>query len=110
MLSAMGVLARLRGLRGTAFDVFGYSEERRTERKLVEEYVATVESLLGNLDGEHLPIAVEIASIPERIRGYGPVKVRHLRDAKAREAELLEQWRDPAAARRAKTIPIRAAA
>jgi len=109
MLGAMRVLARLKGLRGTALDVFGYSKERRTERKLVEDYRATIESLLGRLDAERLPIAVEIAGIPELIRGYGHVKERHLEDAKAREAELLEQFRDPGA-RKSRTIPIRAAA
>ena len=51
----------------------------------------------------------EIASIPEFIRGYGPVKVRHLRDAKSREADLLARWRNPEAASRPH-IPIRAAA
>jgi indolepyruvate ferredoxin oxidoreductase len=109
MLGAMRFLARFKGLRGTALDIFGYSKERRTERKLIDEYRATVESLLGKLDDERLPIAVEIAGIPELIRGYGHVKDRHLKDAKAREAELLEQFRDPAA-RKSRTIPIRAAA
>jgi indolepyruvate ferredoxin oxidoreductase len=110
MLGAMRVLAKLKGLRGTPLDIFGYSAERRTERKLIDEYRGTVESLLGSLDAERLPIAVEIAAIPELIRGFGHVKERHLADAKAREAELLEQFRDPAAARKPRTIAIRAAA
>jgi indolepyruvate ferredoxin oxidoreductase len=110
MLGAMRVLAKLKALRGTPLDVFGYSAERRTERKLIEEYRATVESLLGSLDAERLPIAVEIAAIPELIRGFGHVKDRHLADARAREAQLLEQLRDPAAARKSRTISIRAAA
>jgi indolepyruvate ferredoxin oxidoreductase len=110
MLSLMRVLARFKFLRGTALDPFGYSSERRTERALVAEYRATIEKLLQELTPERLPIGVEIASIPELIRGYGHVKERHLKDAKAREAELLETWRDPAAARRARSIPIRAAA
>ncbi|HYC36261.1 MAG TPA: indolepyruvate ferredoxin oxidoreductase family protein [Usitatibacter sp.] len=107
MLSAMGVLAKLKGLRGTALDVFGYSAHRRTERRLIDDYRATIESLLPHLSAERVGLAAEIASIPEFIRGYGPVKERHLRQAKAREAQLLAQWRDPAPATR---IPIRVAA
>ena len=109
MLGAMRVLAKLKGLRGTPLDVFGYSEERRTERRLIEEYRATVEELLQGLEGGHHALAVEIASIPEFIRGFGHVKARHLRDAKAREAKLLEQWRNPKAAAAAR-IPIAVAA
>ena len=63
-----------------------------------------VTELLENLDAARVPLAAEIASIPEFIRGYGPVKERHLADAKAREAQLLAQWRDPAG-----TLPSRGA-
>jgi indolepyruvate ferredoxin oxidoreductase len=93
MMSAFSVLARLRGLRGTPFDIFGYSRERRTERRLIASYRAVVEELLGKLSPANLALAVEIASIPEHIRGYGHVKERHLADAKAREAELLSAFR-----------------
>ena len=109
MLGAMRLLAKLKFLRGSAFDVFGYSEERRAERRLIDEYRATVEKLLADLDAARLPLAVEIASIPEFIRGYGHVKARHLTGARQREAQLLDQWRDPRAASRAR-IPIKAAA
>jgi indolepyruvate ferredoxin oxidoreductase len=109
MLSAMRVLAKLKGLRGTALDVFGYSAERREERALIGEYRKVVEELLTVLDARRIDLAAEIASIPEFIRGYGPVKARHLKDAKAREAELLAQWRDPERTVGAR-IPIRAAA
>ena len=109
MLKAMGWLAKMKGLRGTAFDVFGYSAERRAERALVDEYRKTVEGLLEGLTAANVALAAEIAAIPEFIRGYGPVKERHLKDAKAREASLLEQWRDPSAAARGR-IPIKAAA
>jgi indolepyruvate ferredoxin oxidoreductase len=108
MLKAMSLLAKMKGLRGSALDVFGYSAERRRERALIEEYRATIESLLEGLAADRVALAAEIAAIPEFIRGYGPVKERHLRDAKAREASLLAQWRDPQAA--AKRIPILVAA
>jgi indolepyruvate ferredoxin oxidoreductase len=110
MLSAMRVLARLKFLRGTAFDVFGYSAERRTERSLIADYELVVNELLDKLDTGRVALAAEIAAIPEFIRGYGPVKERHLKDARAREAQLLAQWRDPSDAARARRIPIRAAA
>ncbi len=111
MLGAMRVLARMRGLRGTPLDVFGYSEERRTERSLIAEYERVIEELLQSLDGKRVALAAEIASVPEYIRGYGPVKVRHLRDARAREADLLARWRNPSDATPPRiTIPIRAAA
>jgi len=109
MLKAMGVLAKLRFLRGTPLDVFGYAKERRVERQLVADYRKTVFGLLEGLTPANIEVAAEIAAIPEFIRGYGHVKDRHLADAKSRESQLLEQWRNPslAAARR---IPIRAAA
>jgi indolepyruvate ferredoxin oxidoreductase len=110
MLGAMRVLAKLRFLRGTPLDVFGYSAERRSERKLIEDYEGVLAELLDKLDGRRVALAAEIASIPEFIRGYGPVKARHLKDAKAREAQLLAQWRDPASTTPARRIPIRAAA
>ncbi len=84
MRKALGVLAGMKGLRGTAFDVFGYTEERRTERALIQEYRACVDELLAGLSPERLALAVEIARIPEDIRGYGHVKERHLQ-ARARQ-------------------------
>ncbi len=93
MRIAFGVLAKLKFLRGTALDPFGHTEERRTERRLVEEYEATVAELLGRLSRENHALAVEIASVPEHIRGYGHIKRRHLDGAKKKEAELLAQFR-----------------
>ena len=95
MFTAFGVLSKLRFLRGTALDVFGYTEERRMERKLIQDYFATVSSLLDGLDTANAALAAEIASIPEQIRGYGHVKDAHLEAAKAREAELLASWNKP---------------
>ena len=109
MFKAMAMLARLRFLRATPLDIFGYTHERRTERQLIADYRKTVEGLLGELDAARLGLAVEIASVPELIRGYGHVKVRHLAAARTHEAELLERWRNPQSASRP-TIPIRAAA
>jgi indolepyruvate ferredoxin oxidoreductase len=83
------VLASLKGLRGTAFDVFGRTEERRAERALIGEYQAMVRALLPELDAQRLDHAIEVASVPESIRGYGHVKARHLQAARQRWSELL---------------------
>ena len=95
VFTAFGLLAKLRGLRGTALDVFGYTDERRGERALIGEYEQTVASLFGKLDSGNVDLAAEIASIPEHIRGYGHVKHANLGKAKAREAELLAEWNNP---------------
>ena len=93
MMAAFRILAKLKGLRGTPFDVFGMSEERKTERRLIGEYEATIAELLEQLDGENQKLAVEIASVPEHIRGFGHVKRRHLGEAKKKEAELIAAFR-----------------
>jgi indolepyruvate ferredoxin oxidoreductase len=101
MLPAFRVLARLKGLRGTVFDIFGYSEERKTERALIGAYEKTVDELLASLSHDNHALAVEIASLPEHIRGFGPVKARHLTEARAKEAALLARFRAPAQPRQA---------
>lgn len=95
MLKAFGLLAKLKGLRGGMFDVFGYTAERRMERQLIADYEATISALLPKLDAGNVDLAAEIASIPEHIRGFGHVKEEHLAKAKAREAELLAEWDNP---------------
>ena len=95
MMKAFGVLAKFKGLRGTALDVFGYTAERKMERALIGEYRQTVASLLPKLTAENLAQAVAIASIPEDIRGYGHVKERHLNSAKQKEATLLAAFGKP---------------
>jgi indolepyruvate ferredoxin oxidoreductase len=92
VFTAFRMLAKLRFLRGTPLDVFGYTAERRGERALVDQYFATVERMLEGLDAGNAALAAQIASIPEVIRGYGHVKDAHLHQARAREAELLGRW------------------
>ncbi len=87
------LLAKFKFLRGTAFDPFGYTVERRRERALVREYEMMLEEVLARLSGENHHIAVALAAIPEKIRGFGHVKMRHLKAAKAEEAALLDQLR-----------------
>jgi indolepyruvate ferredoxin oxidoreductase len=93
MRGTFGLLARMKGLRGTAFDIFGRTEERRTERALIEQYKACIDELLRGLSIERLQSAVEIARIPEDIRGYGHVKARHLSAAKPKWDQLMARWR-----------------
>ena len=93
MMKAFGLLRRFKGLRGTAFDPFGYTAERRTERKLIADYEALMSEVLGKLNADNHPLAVGLAVIPEKIRGFGHVKLRNLKAAKADEAALLEQFR-----------------
>ena len=97
MMGAFSMLAKLKGLRGTAFDLFGHTEERRTERRLIADYEALLNELLTRLTTENHPLCVALAAIPEKIRGFGHVKERHLGAAKAEEATLLAQLRDGSA-------------
>jgi indolepyruvate ferredoxin oxidoreductase len=100
MRTAFAWLAKFKRLRGTALDPFGRTEERRTERALIGEYRRAIEELLPQLREDTLPRAVEIARIPEEIRGFGHVKARHLAAARAKWARLTQAWRDAAAAQR----------
>ncbi len=93
MGTAFRLLAGLKGLRGTALDPFGRSEERRTERALIAEYRACIEELLTGLNAANHAAALEVARIPEEIRGYGHVKARHLAAARPRWAERMTAWR-----------------
>ncbi|MFZ4528858.1 MAG: indolepyruvate ferredoxin oxidoreductase family protein, partial [Undibacterium curvum] len=92
MMKMFGLLATMKSLRGTKLDVFGYTEERRTERELPVAYRQTIMQLLPLLNADNLAKAVAIAAIPEDIRGYGHVKERHLAAAKNKEAGLLAEF------------------
>jgi indolepyruvate ferredoxin oxidoreductase len=97
MMTAFSVLSKFKGLRGTAFDIFGYSEERKMERQLIADYEKALDELLSKVSADSYDLAVDIASIPEFIRGYGNVKHQHFVEAKKREWELLEKFRNPVA-------------
>jgi indolepyruvate ferredoxin oxidoreductase len=86
-------LAKLKFLRGTPLDIFGYTAERKTERQLVRDYEAMLDEVLGKLTPENHALAVGLAAIPEKIRGFGHVKMKSLKAAKADKAALLEQFR-----------------
>ncbi|MBY0573133.1 MAG: indolepyruvate ferredoxin oxidoreductase family protein [Undibacterium sp.] len=92
MMKAFGLLAKMKGLRGSALDIFGYTEERQMERSLPVEYRALLNKLLPLINEGNLSKAVALASIPEEIRGYGHVKERHFKAAKEKEAKLLAEF------------------
>jgi indolepyruvate ferredoxin oxidoreductase len=92
MLRVFRLLARLRGLRGSRLDVFGYTAERRAERELIREYRETLTAILSKLNRGNLDRAVALASLPEEIRGYGHVKEAAMEKAAARREELLKEF------------------
>jgi indolepyruvate ferredoxin oxidoreductase len=93
MRQAMALLAKMKGLRGGMFDVFGHTDERRMERQLLVDYRACIEELLKGLSAGNVAQAAEIARIPEEIRGYGHVKERHVKAARAKWDGLMAAWR-----------------
>src|SRR3546814_8047390 len=97
MLKAFALLARMKRLRGTRLDPFGRTAERRLERRLIEDYFARIDEVLATMTQDNHHLAVEIARVPELIRGFGHVKAEHLATARAREDELLRAYRGPAA-------------
>jgi indolepyruvate ferredoxin oxidoreductase len=94
MMKAFGLLASMKSLRGTALDVFGKTAERKTERQLIRDYATLIDEVVAKLAPHNHALAVELASVPEHIRGFGHVKDRHLQAAKAQEADLLRRFRD----------------
>jgi len=89
MWSAFKLLAKCKGLRGGAFDVFGYTAERKMERALIAEYRDTVHALVDGLDADNHATAVELAALPEQIRGFGHVKEQAVAEYRLRKDELL---------------------
>jgi indolepyruvate ferredoxin oxidoreductase len=92
MLTGFKVLSRLKFLRGTSLDVFGRSEERRTERALISEYKNSLEVILPQLTAENHSLAVDVARIPELIKGFGHVKERNLKAARVQWTALMAKF------------------
>ncbi len=91
MMAAFAILKRLKFLRGGPFDVFGLTEERRLERALIDEYRRDIEALAGRLDAQGFSAALEIAQLPQDIRGFGPIKLASVEKTKARRQELFDK-------------------
>jgi indolepyruvate ferredoxin oxidoreductase len=92
MLTGFKLLAKMKSLRGTAFDVFGKTEERKMERALISQYKGSIEEVLKLLNADNVTVAVEIARIPEMIKGFGHVKERNAEAAQLKWAALTAQW------------------
>jgi indolepyruvate ferredoxin oxidoreductase len=95
LMPVFRLLAKLRGLRGTPLDIFGHSAERKMERDLIAGYEKDVGHVLSVLSPLTLDTAIEILSLPESIRGFGPVKEKSVQDAKARYAQLAKDLANP---------------
>ncbi len=92
ILSTFRLLARARRLRGTLIDPFGWTKERRIERQLIEEYEKLISEILEGLEPYRYETAVQLASLPQSIRGFGHVKTKSIADARAQELRLREEW------------------
>jgi indolepyruvate ferredoxin oxidoreductase len=101
MLTGFRVLSKLKALRGTPFDIFGATPERRAERALPSQYRQSIEQVIGSLNAANHAQAVEIARIPEQIKGFGHVKERNLAAARAHWQQLMAQWPHPQGERQA---------
>ena len=95
ILPVFRALASLRFLRGTPIDPFGYSAERRAERRLIVDFESLLARILEEVDPSRLELALELTRLPQSIRGYGPVKQAAMQSVEALEAELLEAWSRP---------------
>ncbi len=96
VLPAFKLLAKMKSLRGTAFDIFGYTKERKIERRLATDYREMIMGLLNNITADNYSVAIEIAKTPEKIRGFGHVKEASVEKVLLVQKELLEQFENPA--------------
>jgi indolepyruvate ferredoxin oxidoreductase len=92
MFTAFKWLARMKGLRGTVFDAFGHTSERRAERRLIEDYRKTIDGVLPVLNPDNAELVAKIAALPDMIRGYGHVKDENLRKYEQELATLLASF------------------
>jgi indolepyruvate ferredoxin oxidoreductase len=95
MMTAFKMLAKFKGLRGGALDMFGKTEERRHERQMIEDYIRQLEEIAAKLDAANHAAAVQLASVPDEIRGYGHVKEKSIATAKALQEQRLQEFRSP---------------
>jgi indolepyruvate ferredoxin oxidoreductase len=91
MFFVLRVLAKLKSLRGTPFDIFSYNSERKMERELIGEYESIAELVIKNVNADNYQICVELLSFPEIVKGYGPVKEQNVKNARQHIANLKEQ-------------------
>jgi indolepyruvate ferredoxin oxidoreductase len=95
MMKALKLAAGLRRFRGTAFDPFSRTEERKMERRLIDDYEAAMDEVCATLDHDGYPLAQRIAEYPEKIKGYGHIKEANVAAAETARVQLLETYRAP---------------
>jgi indolepyruvate ferredoxin oxidoreductase len=95
MMSVFRALAKLKFLRGTPLDVFGYSADRKLERALITDYEKDTATVLDLLSPATIETAIELLSVPDLIRGFGPVKEKAARDARLRREKLAADLANP---------------
>ena len=94
MLTGFKLLKHLKVLRGTPLDIFGNTEEREMERALIGEYVASIDEVLAKLNANNHALALEIANLPDAIKGFGHVKARNVVAVRSKWDGLMEKWRN----------------
>jgi indolepyruvate ferredoxin oxidoreductase len=95
MLRVFGWLARAKGLRGSAWDVFGYTAERRLERRMIGDYERLLGEVAAGLTPANHSVGVQLAALALDVKGFGHVKLRNYELARQREAALLAEFRNP---------------
>ncbi|QGM44597.1 indolepyruvate ferredoxin oxidoreductase family protein [Methylocystis heyeri] len=93
--SVLRLLARMKPLRGTWLDIFRFDHDRIAERKILADYEVLLDEILDRLTPQNHAVAVALARIPEKIRGFGHIKARHIAAAQIEEERLLAQFRAP---------------
>ena len=94
MLTGFKLLKHFKVLRGTPLDIFGNTEEREMERALIGEYVASIDDVLATLNADNHALALEIANLPDAIKGFGHVKARNVAAVRSKWNGLMEKWRN----------------
>jgi len=92
-MTAFKILTKFKFLRGSIFDPFGKTKERKMERYLIEQYINDINKILNEVNKDKLFIATQIASVPEIIRGYGHIKEENIIKAQEKRKQLLENWK-----------------
>ena len=94
MLTGFKLLKHFKVLRGTPLDIFGNTEEREMERALIGEYVASIDEVLAKLNADNHALALEIANLPDAVKGFGHVKARNVVAVRSKWDGLMEKWRN----------------
>jgi indolepyruvate ferredoxin oxidoreductase len=96
ILSLFRVLASLKRLRGTPLDIFGYSAERRRERALIHTYEDGLDLIVAKLNADNYPCTIALASLPDMVRGFGPVKMKAIERFEREWQKLQPELLNPA--------------